>query len=189
MTSRIVAAITAAVLAFVSVGLPSPAESASTARSRGAGPEQSQVVLVMTGVIGPGSYRQFRRAVARAKPDLIILDGPGGILGEAIRIGNEIRRRGLTTLVDANRSCASACAVVFLSGRTKYMRRGAHVGLHAASFIDGRADAEATDYMASYLRQVGVPRSILRKMAATAPDDISWLTRAEQRALKIRAVD
>jgi hypothetical protein len=43
--------------------------------------------------------------------------------------------------------------------------------------------------MASYLRQVGVPRSILRRMAATAPDDISWLTKAEQKALRIRALD
>ncbi len=143
----------------------------------------------MTGVIGPGSYRQFRRAVARSKPDLIVLEGPGGILGEAIRIGDEIRRRGLTTLVDSHGFCASACAVVFLSGRTKYMGRGAHVGLHAASYLDGRADAEATIVMATYLERVGVPHNILRRMAATAPDDISWLTRAEQRALRIRAID
>jgi hypothetical protein len=187
MTRGIFAFVAAAVLAVASVAMPSPAESASTRRSGGS--DGDQIVLVMTGVIGPGSYRQFRRAVARSKPDLIVLEGPGGILGEAIRIGGEIRRRGLTTLVDANSSCASACAVVFLSGRTKYMGRGAYVGLHSASYMDGRADAEATSVMASYLSGVGVPRSILRRMARTAPDDISWLTRAEQRALRIRAID
>jgi len=188
MTRPIVAFVTAAILAVLSIAAPNSAESAST-RSRSAGSNGDQVVLVMTGVIGPGSYRQFRRAVSRGKPDLIVLDGPGGILDEAIMIGDEIRRRGLATLVDADGFCASACAVVFLSGRTKYMGRGAHVGLHAASYLDGRADAQATTMMASYLRQVGVPRSILRRMAATAPDDISWLTKAEQKALRIRALD
>jgi hypothetical protein len=187
MTRRILAFVTA-ILAVLSIAAPNSAESASTQRSRTAASNADQVVLVMTGVIGPGSYRQFRRAVSRGKPDLIVLDGPGGILDEAILIGDEIRRRGLATLVDADAFCASACAVVFLSGRTKYMGRGAHVGLHAASYLDGRADAEATTLMASYLRGVGVPRSILRRMAATAPDDISWLTQAEQKALRIRAV-
>jgi hypothetical protein len=145
------------------------------------------MVLVVTGVIGPGSYRQFRSAVQRADPDLIILDGPGGILGEALAIGQEVRRRGINTLVGANGSCASACALVFLSGRTKYVGRNASVGLHAASDLRGRVSAEATDMMSDYLRSVGVPSSVVRRMAATAPSEIRWLTRSEQRALGFRA--
>jgi hypothetical protein len=98
-----------------------------------------------------------------------------------------VRRRHLTTLVAPHQSCASACAIVFLSGRTKYLGAGAVVGLHSASFADGRADPEATALMAAYLRQVGVPKSTLRHMARTAPSDIRWLTKAEQKAMGIRA--
>jgi membrane-bound ClpP family serine protease len=143
-------------------------------------------VLMVTGMIGPGAHRQFAAALSRARPALVVLDGPGGILGEALLIAEEVRRRGLSTLVGPNGSCASACAVVFLSGRTKYMAAGAHVGLHSASYADGRADPEATELMAAYLRRLGVPSSTLRRMAATAPNDIRWLTTAEQKAIGIR---
>lgn len=161
----------------------SPGSAAKASR----GSDRDQVILVISGVIGPGAYREFRRAVSRAKPDFILLDGPGGILGEALLIGQEIRRRGLSTLVAANGQCASACAVVFLSGRTKYVGRNAAVGLHAASDRRGRANAQATTIMSDYLASVGVPRNIRRRMAATSPSDIRWLTRAEQKALKFRS--
>jgi hypothetical protein len=69
----------------------------------------------------------------------------------------------------------------------KYMANGASVGLHSASYADGRADPEATDLMARYLREVGVPNATLKRMARTAPKDIRWLTKAEQKAMGIRA--
>jgi hypothetical protein len=143
--------------------------------------------LLVSGVIGPGSYDEFLAAVSRGSPELVVLDGPGGILGEALLIGEEVRRRNLSTMVGPNRSCASACAVVFLSGRTKYMANGASVGLHSASFADGRADPEATAVMAAYLRGMGVPNATLKRMSRTAPDDIRWLTKSEMRALGIKA--
>jgi membrane-bound ClpP family serine protease len=152
--------------------------------SAGEGP----TALLVSGVMGPGSYDEFRAAVMRTTPELVVLDGPGGILGEALLIGEEIRRRKLNTMVGPNRSCASACAIAFLSGRVKYLGAGASIGLHSASFADGRADPEATEIMAAYLRGIGVPNATLRRMARTAPNDIRWLTRAEQRAMGIKAV-
>jgi hypothetical protein len=150
--------------------------------------ENEPTALLVSGVIGPGSYEEFRSALADARPKLVVLDGPGGILGEALLIGQEVRRLQLDTMVGPGRSCASACAVVFLSGHVKYMANGASVGLHSASYADGRADPEATDLMARYLREMGVPNATLRRMARTAPKDIRWLTRAEQKAMGIRIV-
>ena len=144
--------------------------------------------LLVSGVIGPGSYDEFRAALINERPEIVVLDGPGGILGEALLIGSEVRKRHLDTMVGPNRSCASACAIVFLSGRVKYLASGATVGLHQASFADGRGDPEATDLMARYLRDVGVPNATLRRMARTAPSDIRWLSKAEQKAMGIRTV-
>jgi len=155
--------------------------------SRQAAPSGDDAVLLVSGIIGPGAHRQFQAALWRAEPKLVVLDGPGGVLGEAILIAEEVRRRGLSTLVTANRSCASACAIVFLSGRSKYMGAGASVGLHSASYADGRADPEATQLMAAYLSQLGVPDGTLRRMARTAPSDIRWLTAAEQEAIGVKA--
>jgi hypothetical protein len=152
----------------------------------GADLTEGRTALLVTGVIGPGSYEEFRAAVARSTPELVVIDGPGGVLGEALLIGEEVRRRHLSTLVSSHRSCASACAVVFLSGRTRYVGDGAVVGLHSASFADGRADPEATAVMADYLREVGVPSATLRRMSHTAPSDIRWLTAAEKKAMGIR---
>lgn len=154
--------------------------------SRQATPHATESVLMVSGIIGPGAHRQFQAALWRAEPRLVVLDGPGGVLGEAILIAEEVRRRGLSTLVTANHSCASACAIVFLSGRTKYLGAGASVGLHSASYADGRADPQATELMATYLSQLGVPRATLRRMAQTAPSDIRWLTVSEQQAIGIR---
>jgi hypothetical protein len=144
-------------------------------------------VLLVSGVIGPGAHTEFRAALSRGAPEMVVLDGPGGVLGEALLIAEEVRRRRLNTLVASNQRCASACAIVFLSGRTKYLGTGAAVGLHSASFADGRADPEATKIMAAYLRQLGVPPSTLRNMERTAPNQIRWLSAAEQRAIGIRA--
>ena len=139
--------------------------------------------LLVTGVIGPGSYDEFRSALDRATPNLVVIDGPGGVLGEALMIGQEVRRRHLNTLVGAHHSCASACAVIFLSGRTKFVGAGAQIGLHMASYADGRSDPEATQVMSEYLRGVGVPNGIRSRMEHTAPSDIRWLSKAEQRAM------
>lgn len=183
--------LTLAVALVLTVGLISTSlAQVGSRRDRGLEPprgKSEEVVLVITGVIGPGAYRQFRSAIRRSNPKLIILDGPGGILGEALMIGQEVRRRGLSTLVAANGQCASACAVVYLSGRTRYVGKNAAVGLHAASDLSGRMDSKATTIMANYLGSVGVPSSILKRMAATKPSEIRWLTRAEQKALKLRA--
>jgi len=159
----------------------SPDETAGGRTSEGA------TALLVTGVIGPGSYEEFRAALMRGTPELVVIDGPGGVLGEALLIGEEVRRRHLSTLVSSHRSCASACAVVFLSGATRYIGSGAQIGLHSASYADGRMDPEATAVMADYLRGVGVPSSTLRRMAQTAPSDIRWLTKAEQKAMNIQA--
>jgi hypothetical protein len=147
---------------------------------------RDETVLLVSGVIRPGAHQQFRTALSSGTPQLVVLDGPGGVLGEALLIAEEVRRRRLSTLVADNRRCASACAIVFLSGSTKYMGSDAAVGLHSASYADGRADPEATRLMAAYLSQVGVPSSTLRNMARTAPSDIRWLTADEQRAIGIR---
>jgi hypothetical protein len=169
-------------------GADAAAERAEAAGERAAA-SREQVVLVMSGMIGRGSHREFRRAVSRSKAEVVVLEGPGGILGEALLIAEEVRSRGLTTVVAANGRCASACAIVFLAGRTKHMGRGAAVGLHAASFENGVADPQATSIMAGYLRQLGVPANTLRRMASTAPQDIRWLTKAEQKALRIRGLE
>jgi hypothetical protein len=59
--------------------------------------------------------------VNAARPDIIGVDSPGGRIDEALRIAREIRTRGLNTFIYGNRYCASACALLFLAAKTKYI--------------------------------------------------------------------
>jgi hypothetical protein len=144
-------------------------------------------IFVLKGRLGPGSYDRFRISVTRVKPDLIVLDGPGGRLLEAILIGREIRRRGMATAIRKNKTCASACAVVYLSGRKKYAGQGAAIGLHSASDGQGHRDSDANRFMLNYLGRVGVPATVLRSVLTAAPDTMRWLDQRDRNALNIRA--
>ena len=88
MRGRFFASLMAAVLAAL-LFLDGGALAASHNTAKSTGKESDRTVMLMSGVIGPGSYREFRRFVRKTKPDLIVLEGPGGVLGEAILIGEE----------------------------------------------------------------------------------------------------
>ena len=52
------------------------------------GGSDEPTALLVSGVIGPGSYDEFRAALMNERPELVVLDGPGGVLGEALLIGS-----------------------------------------------------------------------------------------------------
>ena len=149
---------------------------------------QNDTVIAMTGVIQPGAYEAFHTVVSQANPNLVVVSGPGGDLGTALRIATEVRRRGFDTAIPQGEYCASACAVIFLSGRTKYISRGAKLGLHAASNLDGSHSREGTAIMGRYLSKVGVPRGVIAHMEQRRGNDMYWLGESDKRALKIVAV-
>jgi hypothetical protein len=139
----------------------------------------------ISGVIEPGTYRRFMDELRRKQPSMVIVDGPGGRVLEAMMIGTEIRRRGISTVLPGNRSCASACALIYLSGAKRYIGPRASIGVHSAA-NHGRDDESGTTMMARYLSGIGVPSAIVKKMAATPSSGIRWLTAAEQRTLGLQ---
>jgi hypothetical protein len=142
-----------------------------------------QHALFLSGPMVPGTYQRFRASLQNGDPQFVVLDGPGGHLVEAVLIGTEIRRRGLSTVVRANRSCASACAVAYLAGKQKYAGSGAAIGLHPASDRSGYFDTSATELMFAYLRDMGVPTRLLK--AKLTPATIWWLSGSDRRTLGI----
>ena len=166
--------------ALISLGLNALTPSLTQAAS---GHEPAR--LVLSGVIGPGAFLRFRAELDRTNPQVVIVDGPGGRVFEAVLIGTEIKRRGLATVVPRNRSCASACTIVFLSGRTRSLQSGASLGLHAAADGGTTADPAGTQLMYGYLSRVGVSKQMAREMAAVPPDQVKWLTASQQRALGV----
>lgn len=67
------------------------------------------------------------------------LAGPGGSVDAALEIGRLVQHRGISTLTVPDRDCASACALVFLSGHQREISEGSRIGVHLP-FIDFQQD-------------------------------------------------
>jgi len=131
--------------------------------------------LQIVGPIGTGSTSRFR-AVIDANPAIFVvhLDSPGGRAQEAENIGREISSKGLTTYV--SRQCLSACTIIFISGKQRWLATNAVLQFHSMRFssIDGHQLQQQEQYWTreEYVR-LGVPRSIAEKIAST-PADKLW---------------
>src|SRR5687768_15276991 len=142
-------------------------------------------IVTLQGEIQPGDLKLFLDVVNSAKPDIIVLDSPGGRVDVALFIAVEISRRGLNTFVSGDRSCTSACTLMFLSGKTKYSLAGASMGLHSAAYLDGTPSEIGTFAMAQYLKAIGTPANLVERMETTAPGEMFYLTEADKKALNI----
>ncbi|MBL8590482.1 MAG: hypothetical protein JNK46_18245 [Methylobacteriaceae bacterium] len=136
-------------------------------------------VAYLSGSIEEGAADRMRDFLAqkRAQPIRILyLYSPGGMVSEAIAIGDMIRKAGLATAVDAGRAyCDSACTMVFAAGVRRHyvnadrMEEGlaGHFGLGfhlSRTKGDARTPAmkseAGSDKMRAYYARMGVPRAI-----------------------------
>lgn len=115
----------------------------------------SQCVIALQGFISEHTRRGFARVAQRSKAAgckevWLLLESPGGSLRAGIELGEELYSEGYSTIV--NRSCASACALIFMAGRQRVlMGRTARIGLHQTGTSDPRFDDTSKDCHASAL--------------------------------------
>ena len=70
------------------------------------------------------------------KPSIVCLDSPGGQIWTAIQIGLIIKRLGFSTAVADSTLCSSASALIWISGKEKFMGKNARIGFHAPKVTD-----------------------------------------------------
>lgn len=157
---------------------------------------QGQCVIALQGFISEHTTRGFTRVVERSKATgcrevWLLLESPGGSLVSGIELGQEIYAEGYSTIV--NRSCASACALIFMAGRQRVlMGRMARIGLHQTGSADPRFDdvgktchASALDessrlkrrYLAKVLPEHWQP--IFERTMRTSCNAITWVSGQE----------
>ncbi|SFL64726.1 hypothetical protein SAMN05192568_10083 [Methylobacterium pseudosasicola] len=170
-------------LAEVTASVPVPAIAPQSGGSGGEPPEVAARVA-----LGPGG-RDIRlagdltegvatrvAALLAANPGVerLHLTSDGGLVEEAEAIGALVAERGLATYVPD--ACASACTLVFVRGRTRYLAAGAHLGFHAPYELGPGGRIEAVDpgaERAAYLAAGLTPDFVARTMTV-APEDI-WI--------------
>lgn len=100
--------------------------------------------LMATGTITPGISETFATEIAKRGDYVktVVLNSPGGSVGDALAMGRLIRERKLSTEVAAGSYCASSCPLVFFGGSERRVGDKAAIGVHqifAASAPDPMA--------------------------------------------------
>jgi hypothetical protein len=115
-------------------------------------------------------------AILEAHPRItrLRLTSDGGLVDEGAALGALVAARGLDTYVPD--ACASACTLVFVRGRGRYLGRGGRLGFHAPYAIGARGRMRPVDpapERAAY-RAAGLPPAFVARALAVPPAKI-WI--------------
>jgi hypothetical protein len=129
----------------------------------------------ITGGLKYGVTDDFNRILQTAPQiGVVHLNSVGGRLGEAQKLRQLIRDRGLVTFV--SNECLSACTLAFMGGRERWLLDGASLGFHGPGGLPGVSDvelAEATAEWKQTLVSAGVNSEFARK-ALAVPNNEMW---------------
>ena len=101
----------------------------------------------------------------------------GGRAQPALLIGDWIRKRGMSTLVPANRRCASACALIWVAGRPRTVGDTSLIGFHAVYHATTHQQTGfANAIVGAYLRELGFDYGAIAFMTRAEPTRVEWLT-------------
>lgn len=106
------------------------------------------------------------------------LESPGGYVQPALAVADIIRTRGLDTYV--GRFCASACTLVFLGGRHRYLAPDARLGFHQAIAPNAAQERVDTVLRRAY-DAAGMPSSFIDHVLRTPSQGLWFPTRDELR--------
>ena len=90
------------------------------------------IFIHIDGDITPGDEDTFS-ALKISDPDksLVWVSGAGGSLVVAFQLGKQIKKLGLTTVVNTGGGCASSCAMIWMAGRHAIIERNSELVFHA----------------------------------------------------------
>jgi hypothetical protein len=152
--------------------------------------------LIATGMIAPGSAAAFASEVnARGEYiKTIVLNSPGGSVGDALEIGRLVRAKGFATEVEKDRICVSSCPLVFVGGARRAAGANAIIGVHQV-FAPDQAEAARHDTMSDaqrvsarcqrYLADMGVDLKMWVHAMETPKDRLFIFSANELRELNI----
>lgn len=145
---------------------------------------QSRKEASVKGGIGTG----FAAAVSNfleETPTLEVLHldiAQGGLIGEAEKAAAAIEARGLVTYVSG--SCVSACTLLFIAGKERYLRTGAKLGFHAPRY-PGVKGVPPESAMPRLMDAAGLSPDFTRIAMATPHETMWYPTDAELLQAKV----
>jgi tetratricopeptide (TPR) repeat protein len=135
-------------------------------------------LILIIGKIQSGDEAAFTKLAIQFDKAVVGLSSNGGALLPALDIGTALHIRGFETAVVAGDQCASACALIWAGGVTRYLVKGGRVGFHASYVDDGGKSVETglgNALVGRYLTQIGFSERAVVFATASHPDSIAWL--------------
>lgn len=136
---------------------------------------------------------EFASVVRSHNPSVIGFNSPGGNVSKAMELGRLIRSYRLNTLQPKGPDCASACALAFLGGVTRWSEPGA-IGVHKSSFsgshsIDTQTAVSAVQQLTAdvmtYMIEMGVDPALLQLSLQYDSDDMRYLSNSEMKQYRV----
>jgi hypothetical protein len=144
--------------------------------------------ILVAGKFDPEDGEAFANKVSGLTGGIVLLNSTGGSLLAGLRIGSLIRLRSFTTVVPDRTICASACALAWLGGSTRYMGTRSLVGFHAAYRVkNGRQEETGAGnaLVGAYLNQLGLSTDAIIYITSAPPNDLTLLSLEDARKLGI----
>lgn len=157
-------------------------------------------IMTLEGTIAQGDAARFEAALEEAAesaagaPAFVALHSPGGSLGDALEIGQAVRKAGLNTLVVADAACLSACPTILFGGVERHVSAKAWIGMHQSylsdvSMVTTRRAVAAVQSLQgevmAFARDMGVDPAVHVHALTTPPDEIYYLLPAEMEEYRV----
>jgi hypothetical protein len=140
--------------------------------------------LEMVGEINAESAAHISRMLQQnPRVTVLQLTSEGGTTGAGFALAKQVHDRALTTYVPS--MCVSACTLVFMAGRERYMAPDARLGFHQAIYIPQSTSSPAGDAtksneaMKAFLLSQGVAPGFVDHALST-PHESVWLPTTDE---------
>lgn len=147
-------------------------------------------VVIFDGPLVVGDDYTFVKAVSDLKKATIELTSTGGETVPALFIGRLIRQRGYTTYIPMNAICASACAYIWLGGKTRIIGQGAKIGFHTSYQMQNGVpipSEEGNSLIGSYIAEMGYSFAVMSYVIHAPPKSMQWLTAEDSERLGLNS--
>jgi hypothetical protein len=145
-----------------------------------------RVFVDVVGQINDEDFKTFKERTDQIYPIgaghpnkqmIVTLMSYGGSISPALQIADQIRKRGMSTFVPGDRTCASACAYIWLAGRPRTVGDTPRIGFHAIYDRTTRQESGTGNaVVGAYLRDLGLGYKAIVSMTRKGPTSVEWLT-------------
>jgi hypothetical protein len=148
-------------------------------------------IITVVGKLETDDGQNFAERVSGLRDAVVVLNSPGGSLVAGLRIGTIIRLKKFATVVPDGTRCASACAIAWLGGTSRYMGQQGAVGFHAVYTMENGTPAETgagNALLGAYLSRLGLSDNAVLYITSAPPTAMNWLSIDDAKALGIDVI-